>query len=167
MFETVLGRLQALAQAEGFDPQPGTVIDGELRAYAAGIALVYDQLTDTRAGAFAATAAEENLWRWLTVRGLLPGDTLQGTRQKLLARRQMPGGFFFSGLSTGTQRSVRRGRNLSLHGRQSGTGDPCRRADQFGSPAAGLGAALSLCPFVGQRAHLECVGRRRGALCRL
>lgn len=45
MFETVLGRLQALAQAEGFDPQPGTVIDGELRAYAAGIALVYDQLT--------------------------------------------------------------------------------------------------------------------------
>ena len=34
MFETVLGRLQALAQAEGFDPQPGTVIDGELRAYA-------------------------------------------------------------------------------------------------------------------------------------
>ena len=36
MFETVLGRLQALAQAEGFDPQPGTVIDGELRAYAAG-----------------------------------------------------------------------------------------------------------------------------------
>lgn len=88
MFETVLGRLQALAQAEGFDPQPGTVIDGELRAYAAGIALVYDQLTDTR-------------------------------------------------------------------------------ADQFGSPAAGLGAALSLCPFVGQRAHLECVGRRRGALCRL
>ena len=45
MFETVLGRLQALAQAEGFDPQPGTVIDGELRAYAAGLALVYDQLT--------------------------------------------------------------------------------------------------------------------------
>ena len=40
MFETVLGRLRALAQAEGFDPQPGTVIDGELRAYAAGIALV-------------------------------------------------------------------------------------------------------------------------------
>ena len=37
MFETVLGRLQALAQAEGFDPQPGTVINGELRAYAAGI----------------------------------------------------------------------------------------------------------------------------------
>ena len=72
MFETVLGRLQALAQAEGFDPQPGTVIDGELRAYAAGIALVYDQLTDTRAGAFA----------------------LQGTRQKLLARRQMPWGDF-------------------------------------------------------------------------
>ena len=70
MFETVLGRLQALAQAEGFDPQPGTVIDGELRAYAAGIALVYDQLTDTREGAFAATAAEENLWRWLTVRGI-------------------------------------------------------------------------------------------------
>ena len=63
MFETVLGRLQALAQAEGFDPQPGTVIDSELRAYAAGIALVYDQLTDTREGAFAATAAEENLWR--------------------------------------------------------------------------------------------------------
>ena len=48
MFETVLGRLQALAQAEGFDPQPGTVINGELRAYAAGIALVYDQLTDAR-----------------------------------------------------------------------------------------------------------------------
>lgn len=94
MFETVLGRLQALAQAEGFDPQPGTVIDGELRAYAAGIALVYDQLTDTREGAFAATAAEENLWRWLTVRGLLPGDTLQETRQKLLARRQMPWGDF-------------------------------------------------------------------------
>lgn len=69
MFETVLGRLQALAQAEGFDPQPGTVINGELRAYAAGIALVYDQLTDAREGAFAATAAEENLWRWLTVRG--------------------------------------------------------------------------------------------------
>ena len=81
MFETVLGRLQALAQAEGFDPQPGTVINGELRAYAVGIALVYDQLTDTREGAFAATAAEENLWRWLTVRGLLPGDTLQETRQ--------------------------------------------------------------------------------------
>ena len=59
MFETVLGRLQALAQAEGFDPQPGTVINGELRAYAAGIALVYDQLTDAREGAFAATAAEE------------------------------------------------------------------------------------------------------------
>lgn len=77
MFETVLGRLQALAQAEGFDPQPGTVIDGELRAYAAGIALVYDQLTDAREGAFAATAAEENLWRWLTVRGLLPpGGTI-------------------------------------------------------------------------------------------
>ena len=76
MFETVLGRLQALAQAEGFDPQPGTVINGELRAYAAGIALVYDQLTDAREGAFAATAAEENLWRWLTARGLLPGDTL-------------------------------------------------------------------------------------------
>ena len=94
MFETVLGRLQALAQAEGFDPQPGTVIDGELRAYAAGIALVYDQLTDAREGAFAATAAEENLWRWLTVRGLLPGDTLQETRQKLLARRQMPWGDF-------------------------------------------------------------------------
>ena len=94
MFETVLGRLQALAQAEGFDPQPGTVIDGELRAYAAGIAWVYDQLTDTREGAFAATAAEENLWRWLTVRGLLPGDTLQETRQKLLARRQMPWGDF-------------------------------------------------------------------------
>ena len=94
MFETVLGRLQALEQAEGFDPQPGTVIDGELRAYAAGIALVYDQLTDTREGAFAATAAEENLWRWLTVRGLLPGDTLQETRQKLLARRQMPWGDF-------------------------------------------------------------------------
>ena len=168
MFETVLGRLQALAQAEGFDPQPGTVIDGELRAYAAGIALVYDQLTDTREGAFAATAAEENLWRWLTVRGLLPGDTLQETRQKLLARRQMPwGDFFFSGLSTGTQRSVRRGGNLSLHGRQSGTGDPCRRAGPFGSPAAGLGSTFSLCPFVGQRAHLECVGRRRGALCRL
>ena len=70
MFETVLGRLQALAQAEGFDPQSGTVIDGELRAYAAGITLVYDQLTNTREGAFAATAAEENLWRWLTVRGL-------------------------------------------------------------------------------------------------
>ena len=50
MFETVLGRLQALAQAEGFDPQPGTVINGELRAYAAGIALVYDQLTDAREG---------------------------------------------------------------------------------------------------------------------
>ena len=134
MFETVLGRLQALAQAEGFDPQPGTVINGELRAYAAGIALVYDQLTDAREGAYAATAAGENLWRWLTVRGLLPGDTLQETRQKLLARRQMPwGDFFFSGLSTGTQRSVRRGRNLSLHGRQSGTGDPCR-AGQFGSP---------------------------------
>ena len=94
MFETVLGRLQALAQAEGFDPQPGTVIDGELRAYAAGIALVYDQLTDTREGAFAATAAEENLWRWLTVRGLLPGDTLQETRQKLVARRQMHWGDF-------------------------------------------------------------------------
>ena len=94
MFETVLGRLQALAQAEGFDPQPGTVINGELRAYAAGIAWVYDQLTDAREGAFAATAAEENLWRWLTVRGLLPGDTLQGTRQKLLARRQMPWGDF-------------------------------------------------------------------------
>lgn len=126
MFETVLGRLQALAQAEGFDPQPGTVINGELRAYAAGIALVYDQLTDTREGAF-----------------------------------------FFSGLSTGTRRSVRRGGNLSLHGRRSETGDPCRRAGPFGSPAAGLGAALSLCPFVGQRAHLECVGRRRGAVCRL
>ena len=83
MFETVLGRLQALAQAEGFDPQPGTVINGELRAYAAGIALVYDQLTDAREGAYAATAAGENLWRWLTVRGLLPGDTLQETRQKL------------------------------------------------------------------------------------
>ena len=82
MFETVLGRLQALAQAEGFDPQPGTGIDGELRAYAAGIALVYDQLTDAREGAFAATAAEENLWRWLTVRGLLP------------ARRQMSWGDF-------------------------------------------------------------------------
>ena len=135
MFETVLGRLQALAQAEGFDPQPGTVINGELRAYAVGIALVYDQLTDTREGAFAATAAEENLWRWLTVRGLLPGDTLQETRQKLLARRQMPWGDF-------------------------------SRAGQFGSPAAGLGSTLSLCPFVGQRAHLECVGRRRGALCR-
>lgn len=94
MFETVLGRLQALAQAEGFDPQPGTVIDGELRAYAAGIALVYDQLTDAREGAFAATAAEDNLWRWLTARGLLPGDTLQETRQKLLARRQMPWGDF-------------------------------------------------------------------------
>lgn len=94
MFETVLGRLQALAQAEGFDPGPGTVIDGELRAYAAGIALVYDQLTDAREGAFAVTAAEENLWRWLTVRGLLPGDTLQETRQKLLARRQMPWGDF-------------------------------------------------------------------------
>ena len=94
MFETVLGRLQALAQAEGFDPQQGTVINGELRAYAAGIALVYDQLTDAREGAFAATAAEENLWRWLTVRGLLPGDTLQETRQKLLARRQMPWGDF-------------------------------------------------------------------------
>lgn len=94
MFETVLGRLQALAQAEGFDPQPGTVINGELRAYAAGIALVYDQLTDAREGAFAATAAEENLWRWLTVRGLLPGDTLQETRQKLLTRRQMPWGDF-------------------------------------------------------------------------
>ena len=159
MFETVLGRLQALAQAEGFDPQPGTVIDGELRAYAAGIALVYDQLTDTRAGAFAATAAEENLWRWLTVRGLLPGDTLQGTRQKLLARRQMPWGDFSL---AGFQQAL-----SDLCGRQSGTGDPCRRADQFGSPAAGLGAALSLCPFVGQRAHLECVGRRRGALCRL
>ena len=53
MFETVLGRLRALAQAEGFDPQPGTVIDGELRAYAAGIALVYDQLTAARAGDFA------------------------------------------------------------------------------------------------------------------
>ena len=75
MFETVLGRLQALAQAEGFDPQPGTVINGELRAYAAGIALVYDQLTDTREGAFATTAAEENLWRWLTVRGLLPAKS--------------------------------------------------------------------------------------------
>ena len=87
MFETVLGRLRALAQAEGFDPQPGTVIDGELRAYAAGIALVYDQLTDAREGAFAATAAEDNLWRWLTVRGLLPGE-------KLLARRQMPWGDF-------------------------------------------------------------------------
>ena len=94
MFETVLGRLQALAQAEGFDPQPGTVINGELRAYAAGIALVYDQLTDAREGAYAATAAGENLWRWLTVRGLLPGDTLQETRQKLLARRQMPWGDF-------------------------------------------------------------------------
>lgn len=70
------------------------MIDGELRAYAAGIALVYDQLTDAREGAFAATAAEENLWRWLTVRGLLPGDTLQETRQKLLARRQMPWGDF-------------------------------------------------------------------------
>ena len=94
MFETVLGRLQALAQAEGVDPQPGTVIDGELRAYAAGIALGYDQLTDTRAGAFAATAAEENLWRWLTVRGLLPGATQQGARQKQLARRLMPWGDF-------------------------------------------------------------------------
>ena len=27
MFETVLGRLQALAQAEGFDPQPGTFLN--------------------------------------------------------------------------------------------------------------------------------------------
>ncbi len=94
MFETVLGRLQALARAEGFDPQPGTVIDGELRGYAAGIALVYDQLTATREGAFAATAAGENLWRWLTVRGLLPGDTQQQTCQKLRARRQMPWGDF-------------------------------------------------------------------------
>ena len=33
MFETVLGRLQALAQAEGFDPQPGTVIDEIGRAH--------------------------------------------------------------------------------------------------------------------------------------
>ena len=89
MFETVLGRLQALAQAEGFDLQPGTVINGELRAYAAGIALVYDQLTDAREGAFAATAAEENLWRWLTVRGLLPGDTLQETRQKQAFNRHL------------------------------------------------------------------------------
>ena len=40
MFETVLGRLQVLAQAEGFDPQPGTVIDGELRAYAARTQLI-------------------------------------------------------------------------------------------------------------------------------
>lgn len=94
MFETVLGRLQALARAEGFDPQPGTVIDGELRGYAAGIALVYDRLTATRESAFAATAAGESLWRWLTVRGLLPGDTLQETRQKLTARRQMPWGDF-------------------------------------------------------------------------
>lgn len=94
MFETVLGRLQALAQAEGFDPRPGTVIDGELQGYAAGIALVYDRLTDTRDGAFAATAAGENLWRWLTVRGLLPGTTRQETRQKLQARRQMPWGDF-------------------------------------------------------------------------
>ena len=164
MFETVLGRLQALAQAEGFDPQPGTVINGELRAYAAGIALVYDQLTDAREGAFAATAAEENLWRWLTVRGLLPGDTPPKAAD---AAANALGRFFFSGFSTGTQRSVRRGRNLSLHGRRSETGDPCRRAGQFGSPAAGLGSTFSLCPFVGQRAHLECVGRRRGALCRL
>ena len=114
MFETVLGRLQALAQAEGFDPQPGTVIDGELRAYAAGIALVYDQLTDTREGAFAATAAEENLWRWLTVRGGYPArdpPKAAGAAANALGR------FFFSGLSTGTQRSVRRGGNLSLHGR--------------------------------------------------
>ncbi len=94
MFETVLGRLQALARAEGFDPGPGTVIDGELRGYAAGIALVYEQLTATREGAFAATAAGEDLWRWLTARGLLPGDTQQETRQKLLARRQMPWGDF-------------------------------------------------------------------------
>ena len=166
MFETVLGRLQALAQAEGFDPQPGTVINGELRAYAAGIALVYDQLTDAREGAFAATAAEENLWRWLTVRGLLPGDTLQETRQKLLTRRQMPwGDFSLAGFQQALSDLC--GRNLSLHGRRSETGDPCRRAGQFGSPAAGLGSTFSLCPFVGQRAHLECVGRRRGALCRL
>ncbi len=94
MFEMVLGRLQALAQAEGFDPRSGSVIDGELRGYAAGIALVYDQLTDVQEGAFAATAAGENLWRWLTARGLLPGATRQETCQKLQARRQMPWGDF-------------------------------------------------------------------------
>ena len=167
MFETVLGRLQALAQAEGFDPQPGTVIDGELRAYAAGIALVYDQLTDAREGAFATTAAEENLWRWLTVRGLLPGDTLQETRQKLLARRQMPWGDF------------------SLVGFQQALSDLCGAGATYHCtdgdlklviPAAGrvhLGRLLRdwVPPFL--YAHLSGSGRtwnaldRRGALCRL
>ena len=94
MFDTVLGRLQALARAEGFDPKAGSVIDGELRAYAAGIALVYDRLAQVRDGAFAATAAGACLWRWLTVRGLLPGATPAENRQKLLARRQMPWGDF-------------------------------------------------------------------------
>ncbi len=94
MFETVLGRLQALAQAEGFDPQPGTVIDGELRAYAAGIALVYDQLTDAREGTFAATAAEENLWRWLTVRGLLPGIPCKRPAKSCWRGGKCPGAIF-------------------------------------------------------------------------
>lgn len=94
MFETVLGRLQALAQAEGFDPQPGTVINGELRAYAAGIALVYDQLTDTREGAFAATAAEENLWRWLTVCGLLPGIPCKRLAKSCWHGGKCPGAIF-------------------------------------------------------------------------
>ncbi len=79
MFETVLGRLQAR----------------ELRAYAAGIALVYDQLTDTREGAFAATAAEENLWRWLTVRGLLPGIPYKRPAKSCWRGGKCPGAIFF------------------------------------------------------------------------
>lgn len=133
MFETVLGRLQALAQAEGFDPQPGTVIDGELRAYAAGIALVYDQLTDARGGRLCRHCCRrKSLALADGSRFAAGGYPARDPPKAAGAAANALGRFFFSGFSTGTQRSVRRGRNLSLHGRRSGTGDPCRRRVHLG-----------------------------------
>ena len=169
MFETVLGRLQALAQAEGFDPQPGTVINGELRAYAAGIALVYDQLTDAREGAFATTAAEENLWRWLTVRGLLPGDTLRRDPPKAAGAAANALGRFF--LLAGFQQALSdlcgAGATYHLHGRRSGTGDPCPPGGPIWVACCGIGCRLFSMPICrGSGRTWNALDADAAALCR-
>lgn len=94
MFDRIYERLQALARAEGFDPQAGNRIDAELRGYATALAWVYDRLAQTLDGGFAATAQAPLLWRWMTVRGLLPAKTPEEDRAALLERRRMPWGDF-------------------------------------------------------------------------